>query len=214
MMAVVMMLPFSVLFFILFSFLWRPPPHSRPLGLRRPTGWDSERVQTQSNSQQRSVFSLRMPPSPRHKSPSIHIFQLGAGFCPGRARCLERAAIRPAPPGVRGQGQLNVWPLHPFDGCSPAMSQSPPPRSPPCPEHTIIMGHIKRHSAPLRETEMAAKRKMICDHWPFPTVQSAALDRCTSCYGVSQCFECARHVYKSGILLFCCKSFVKVGRGR
>lgn len=86
-----------------------------------------------------------MAPGLGHKSPSIHIFQADAGFCPAGARRLERAAIRPAPPGVRSQGQLNVWPLRPFDWCGPAMSQLPP-RSAPCPH--APMPRASHHNRP------------------------------------------------------------------
>lgn len=101
-----------------------------------------------------------MAPGPRHKSPTIHIFQLGAGFCPGRARRLERAAIRPAPPGVRGQGQLNVWPLRPFDGCSPAMSRPSSLLAPmPWAHH-----HNGPHQTPFRSSPRnrnGSRRKII-----------------------------------------------------
>lgn len=130
-------------FFLLLLFL--ATSLSCPLSLCCPTGWDSERVQTQSNSQQRSDFSLRMAPGLGHKSPSIHIFQAGAGFCPAGARHSERAAIRPAPPGVRSQGQLNVWPLRPFSWCGPAMSH-PPPCSAPCPH--APMPRASHHNRP------------------------------------------------------------------
>lgn len=142
-----MMILFSVCLFSFFFFLllFLATPLSCPLSLCCPTGWDSERVQTQSNSQQRSDFSLHMAPGLGHKSPSIHIFQAGAGFCPAGARRLERAAIRPAPPGVRSQGQLNVWPLRPFSWCSLAMSQ-PPPCSAPCPH--APMPRASHHNRP------------------------------------------------------------------
>lgn len=79
------------------------------------TARDSKRgSKTQSDSRQRSDFSLGMSLGFGHKSHRIHIYQLGPSFCPGERRTGSGPFTRPAPPGVHCQGQPNVWPSGPL----------------------------------------------------------------------------------------------------
>lgn len=97
---------------------------------------------TQSDSQQRSDFSLGMSLGFGHKSHRIHIFQLDPRFCPWEWRTRSGPCTRPAPPGVRCQGQPNVWPGGPLTDVPLPCHRNAHTHTlkcihtPPCPQHS------------------------------------------------------------------------------
>ncbi len=192
-MMVVVMLPF-LSFFNLIFFLWRPPPHSCPLSLFAVPLAETVRGFKHNLTSSKGQFShSAWPRALGTKAPQFTSFNWALAFVPAE-RGAWSGGHQTSPSWSARSGAAkrlapaSLWRMQP---CHVTV---PPPHSPPCPEHTITMCHIKHHWAPLRETEMAAKRKMICDRWPFATVQCVLPDRCASCYGVSQRFECTRHV--------------------
>lgn len=106
------------------------------------TARDSKRgSKTQSDSRQRSDFSLGMSLGFGHKSHWIHIFQLGPGFCPGKWKTREWALQQTSPSWSALSGAAKRLARRPFDWCTPAMSHAQQHtltciHNPPCPQHS------------------------------------------------------------------------------
>lgn len=136
--------------------------HSLAHSLPRPARDSKRGSKTQSDSRQRSDFSLGMSLGFGHKSHWIHIYQLGPSFCPGEWRTRSGPFTRPAPPGVHCQGQPNVWPgspltdvplpCHTHGGAhthTHSHTQSTLPSTFSRMHHTIPSDHIKRKAPQL-----------------------------------------------------------------